>query len=1057
MRNWRVTTRLGVIMVIPALVALVFVGLRVNDQVRSAREASDAADTARLVQSATTLADKLQTERDFAASHFTAHDRHSTEVDDAYAATDAAVRQFHRAADGAPKGDINVQQRIKTANAQLAKLTAVRKASYADPKQPLATQVAYSNLFAPLPAFDNDLGLRTGTVTSRARAIYALSLTKASLSTQRNIVSRVLVTHQASPDEIAGILASRQITDTARNEFLTGALQSDIALYQRTVHSPDIAATTRMENMVLASAQAGKPVSAGTLTEPRWFDTSSTEINQIRQVEQEVTRQILDESVATKDRAIRDAIISSSIAIGVLLIGALFTLGIARSMARGMRTLRRGALEVAQRRLPDLVAKLAGGEPERVDTTVAPIPLHSQDEIGEVARAFDAVHREAVRLAGEQALMRGNINSIFTNLSRRSQGLIERQLSLITDLENNESDPDQLSNLFKLDHLATRMRRNGENLLVLAGEEPGRLWTESVPLVDVLRAAASEVEQYERIMLRGVPDAEIAGPAVNDLVHLLAELLENATAFSSPNTNVRITGTRLQDGRVLVEIHDEGIGLTEDDFNRINERLSRPPVVDVAVSQRMGLFVVGRLAARHGVRVQLRASADSPGTTSLVMLPEQITRLAADDGPEEEFTVSRIMGGRHSAEPSAPVSQLGAGTAEADIPDLERLSRSLRRQLGSLPQAPAIEAGMPDAGMPDAGPMDQGPMGPAGGGAPGMPGLPRRQIGPGPQQGGPQQPQLPQASQAPQMPQAPMPQAPMPQAPQPRVPQPQPPRIPQVPRMAEPGQPYGESAEPDGQAGPAPSAPAGRTDSGLPRRQLPQREEQPYAPGQPAQYPEYTQQQYAEQQPYAAPAQPDEALPDYSGYSAPQPYEGGGYPEPDSRQAPQYPAPDGPYSTPDASYAPQEGPHSPGTGASPAYLPDPQNGYSDAPGYFEQPYNSGEFDGFGNGPAAPGGPVATGMMPEPPAQQPSLEDDGAGSATYSEDTQEQTGSLPRRTPRAQRPPGGTAQANENQQYGPSVSRNPDAVRGRLTNLRRGVQQGRRASEGHGPNPHQEQQ
>src|SRR5204862_3982551 len=171
-------------------------------------------------------------------------------------------------------------------------------------------------------------------------------------------------------------------------------------------------------------------------------------------------------------------------------------------------------------------------------TAVESVVYHSLDEIVQVAAAFDDVHRESVRLAAEQALLRGNVNAMFTNLSRRSQGLIQRQLSLISELESREADPDQLSSLFKLDHLATRMRRNGENLLVLAGEEPGRRWDQPVPLVDVLRAASSEVEQYERIELSGVPEAEIHGRAVTDLVHLLAELLENATTFSSPQTKV---------------------------------------------------------------------------------------------------------------------------------------------------------------------------------------------------------------------------------------------------------------------------------------------------------------------------------------------------------------------------------------------------------------------------------------------------------------------------------------------------------------------------------------
>ena len=174
-------------------------------------------------------------------------------------------------------------------------------------------------------------------------------------------------------------------------------------------------------------------------------------------------------------------------------------------MSRSMRRLRTAAFDVAEQRLPMLVDQLSRTEPGRVDTRVEPIPIDSTDEIGEVARAFDQVHREAVRLAAEQALLRGNVNAIFTNLSRRNQSLIEGQLTLITDLENNEADPDQLESLFRLDHLATRMRRNGENLLVLAGEEPGRRWDQPVPLVDVLRAASSEVESYERIELSGRP------------------------------------------------------------------------------------------------------------------------------------------------------------------------------------------------------------------------------------------------------------------------------------------------------------------------------------------------------------------------------------------------------------------------------------------------------------------------------------------------------------------------------------------------------------------------
>ncbi|MDX3529409.1 ATP-binding protein [Streptomyces sp. ID05-39B] len=280
--------------------------------------------------------------------------------------------------------------------------------------------------------------------------------------------------------------------------------------------------------------------------------------------------------------------------------------------------------------LPMLVAQLSeADDPMDVDTSVEAVGVYGRGIIGQVAVAFDNVHREAVRLAAEQALLRGNVNAMFTNLSRRSQGLIQRQIALISEMEARETDPDQLSSLLRLDHLATRMRRNGENLLVIAGEEPGRRWTRPVSLGDVLRAASYEVEQYERIELDSIPASEISGRVVSDLVRLLSELLENATSFSDPRTKVKVTGHALPDGRVLVEIHDAGIGLSPEDLNAVNERLASPPAVDISVSRRMGVFVIGRLSLRHGIRVQLRPS-DSNGITALVMLPMDVVPLGRD-------------------------------------------------------------------------------------------------------------------------------------------------------------------------------------------------------------------------------------------------------------------------------------------------------------------------------------------------------------------------------------------------------------------------------------------
>ena len=257
-----------------------------------------------------------------------------------------------------------------------------------------------------------------------------------------------------------------------------------------------------------------------------------------------------------------------------------------------------------------MVRRLSQSEGGDASAEIEPIGVNSTDEIGEVARAFDQVHREAVRLAADEAMLRGNLNAMFVNLSRRSQSLIERQLSLIDNLEQTEQDADRLSSLFRLDHLATRMRRNSENLLVLAGHEaPSRRWSQPVPLVDVLRAAISEIEQYERVVLNVQPGIQVIGQAVNDVVHLVAEIVENATTFSPEDTQVYVTGQPLTSGGVLLDITDNGVGISEQEMAHANWRLDNPPVVDVAVSRRMGLFVVGRLAARHGVRVRLRHAA----------------------------------------------------------------------------------------------------------------------------------------------------------------------------------------------------------------------------------------------------------------------------------------------------------------------------------------------------------------------------------------------------------------------------------------------------------------
>jgi signal transduction histidine kinase len=313
---------------------------------------------------------------------------------------------------------------------------------------------------------------------------------------------------------------------------------------------------------------------------------------------------------------------------GVLLVVLVATVIVARSLVLPLRRLRAGALDIATVQLPERIRQMAESEDSDTSMGIAPIDVVSADEIGQVARAFDQVHQEAVRLAGNEALLRANFNAMFINLSRRSRSLNERLARMIDSLEQNEDDPDRLSNLFSMDHLVTRMRRNSENLLLLAGYESARKWTEPMSLADVARAAASEIEQYNRVTLNIQPGVSVIGQAVSDVVHLLAELMENATLFSPDETRVQVSGQELTSGGVLIEITDMGIGVSEARLAEMNWRLDNPPTMDVSVSRHMGLFAVARLAERHGVRVRLRP-ANPQGLSALVWLPDSVVERTA--------------------------------------------------------------------------------------------------------------------------------------------------------------------------------------------------------------------------------------------------------------------------------------------------------------------------------------------------------------------------------------------------------------------------------------------
>ncbi|MFI1682230.1 nitrate- and nitrite sensing domain-containing protein [Streptomyces sp. NPDC020607] len=758
LRNWRISTRLVSLLALPVITATSLGALRINSSLDEIEQLDNMKLLTEMTKQATELAAALQEERDKSAGPL-AHGASASDytVKGARDKTDRVYRNFLQGTqdlndtDG-EKGLLGVRHSAVQITQQLQGINDVRKKAFQDEKSTSQTVEAYSQLVEQLLKLSQDMAQATSNpdMIQRTRSLAAFSSAKEYASVQRAIIAAALPANDSGYGKIS---ETDRTFGLSANEKERSELQTFSKIYAGNAGeltkpidggNPTVKAANEYAKRVLE--QEGGIKLQDKRSYKDWIDNDTTKIDAMAKIELTLLGEMEQKARELRNESEQSAILNGALillVLGVSLVGAFV---VARSMIRSLRRLQDTATKVAQDRLPELVKQLSESDPQDVDTSVESVGVHSRDEIGQVAAAFDDVHREAVRLAAEQALLRGNVNAMFTNLSRRSQGLIQRQLSLISELESREADPDQLSSLFKLDHLATRMRRNGENLLVLAGEEPGRRWTRPVPLVDVLRAAASEVEQYERIELSSVPATEVAGRVVNDLVHLLAELLENATSFSSPQTKVKVTGHALPDGRVLIEIHDTGIGLSPEDLAAINERLASPPTVDVSVSRRMGLFVVGRLSQRHGIRIQLRPS-DSGGTTALVMLPVDVAQ----------------GGKKMPGKPGAPGATGGPAAAQAAAG-----AAAARRGVGPGGNGGPGQGGGPGRGGPALG-------GGPGGGGQGGPGLlgagaPRQQVaGTGPRAALPSRDtgqQRPQGG-----PQAGAPQAGGPQSGQPMAPQ----------------------------------------------------------------------------------------------------------------------------------------------------------------------------------------------------------------------------------------------------------------------------------------------
>ncbi|MEU9734728.1 nitrate- and nitrite sensing domain-containing protein [Streptomyces sp. NPDC048002] len=384
---------------------------------------------------------------------------------------------------------------------------------------------------------------------------------------------------------------------------------------------------------------------------------------------------------------IAKAAVAGALGLVALLLSLFLSVRIGRGLIRDLRQLRLDAHEASGVRLPSVMRRLSTGEQVDVETEVPRLEF-DRNEIGEVGQALNTLQRAAVEAAVKQAELRAGVSEVFVNLARRSQVLLHKQLTLLDTMERRTEDTDELADLFRLDHLTTRMRRHAEGLVILSGAAPSRQWRKPVQLMDVVRAAVAEVEDYERIEVRRLPRVAVTGPAVADLTHLVAELLENATVFSPPHTAVQVLGERVANGFTL-EIHDRGLGMAADALLDANLRLAETPEFELSDTDRLGLFVVSRLAQRQNVRVSLQPSPYG-GTTAVVFIPDA---LLTDDVPDTNGIGFRL--------------DRPGPSKEAELEETRRLEESRRSALAQVPvQLPGLPTQLLDGPVELEAPVD---------------------------------------------------------------------------------------------------------------------------------------------------------------------------------------------------------------------------------------------------------------------------------------------------------------------------------------------------------------
>jgi len=548
----------------------------------------------------------------------------------------------------------------------LGKLTLIEGEVRARAVQPLAALSAYSQGIAAEPAlFLTEADSETdAAAVSQALGLIATVQAREELSQEWALLGGMLAGDRMTKDESIAFTeaaATRQAELGSAQSILTPA---NLAVY----HAAQAGSAAAQRNLAAIEQDlaGGAPVSLLPTTQAQWQQTAGTLLKDYFNGGVAVSQaELVTDHQSSRSAWIRVAV-TSGIALLALLLTIVVTTLVARGIIRRLRGLERSALTVAQQQLPDVIGRLRRGEDVDVEHEAAPLqagPVRpgpakiNGDEIDRVGQSFDLVRQTAIRAAVEEARLRRGLNDVFRSLARRSQSLLHRQLTLLDQMERRATDPEALDDLFRLDHLTTRMRRHAEGLVILAGAPPGRSWSNPVRMIDVMRGAIAEVEDYARVTVATRSQAGLSGSAVADVIHLLAELIENATTLSPPYTSVRVSGDIVASG-FAIEVEDRGLGMGPERMAELNERLASSPEFNPAHSEQLGLFVVSQLAKRHGIRVTLKASPYG-GTAAIVLIPRRLVVT------EEVFRPA--LAGVPPAIAMAPLATNGNDAAPAEL------------------------------------------------------------------------------------------------------------------------------------------------------------------------------------------------------------------------------------------------------------------------------------------------------------------------------------------------------------------------------------------------------